>query len=361
MAPLFVSYSGVFGGAERVLVDFVSRLGEPAVLACPPGALAERAAPAGLQVHAFRTRSLNVRGGPWTAGRALGHIVGFARELRAANEQWRPDAIVLWGMRAALAGLGLPAQRPPLVFAHHDMLPGPTIGRLVRQVATRCDAVVVPSAAVAAQLPGIPCEIIPPGIDLEEFSSQPVTPAPSALMLGAIVGWKRPDLALEIVARAARQLPELRLTVVGAPIDGDLASARLLARLRSRATAPDLGGRVTFAGPTAEPLAALRETNCLLHCADVEPFGLVLVEAMAAGRPVVAPAAGGPMEIVDSSCARLYRPGDAESGAAALVEVLADRECLIDLGAAARERAVACFDVDQAAGRFRALLARVRG
>ena len=51
----------------------------------------------------------------------------------------------------------------------------------------------------------------------------------------------------------------------------------------------------------------------LLHCADDEPYGLALVEALAAGRPVVAPAAGGPLEIVADGAGRLYPPGDADA------------------------------------------------
>ena len=96
------------------------------------------------------------------------------------------------------------------------------------------------------------------------------------------------------------------------------------AALRARAARPDLAGRVRFLGAVADPRAALAAAHCLLHCADREPFGLALVEALAAGRPVVAPAAGGPLEIVTPRCGRLYAPGDAAAGAAALLAILAD-------------------------------------
>ena len=45
---------------------------------------------------------------------------------------------------------------------------------------------------------------------------------------------------------------------------------------------------------------------------------MVMAEALARGRPVAAPAAAGPLEIVDHSCGSLYRPGDADAGAHAL-------------------------------------------
>ena len=67
--------------------------------------------------------------------------------------------------------------------------------------------------------------------------------------------------------------------------------------------------------------AALQEHHVLLHCADREPWGLVLIEALAAGRPVVAPAAGGPLEILDRG---LYPPGDADAAVAKIRDALAD-------------------------------------
>jgi N-acetylglucosaminyl-diphospho-decaprenol L-rhamnosyltransferase len=148
------------------------------------------------------------------------------------------------------------------------------------------------------------------------------------------VPWKRPELALEAVTIAARKLPELRLLVAGHSV-GD-ASDRLLERLRRRAREPDLDGRVEFAGALADPRPALDRASCLLHCSDSEPFGLVLLEAMASGRPVVAPAAAGPLEIVADGCGRLFAPGNAQDAARALVELLGDADRLRQAGERAR-------------------------
>jgi N-acetylglucosaminyl-diphospho-decaprenol L-rhamnosyltransferase len=67
-----------------------------------------------------------------------------------------------------------------------------------------------------------------------------------------------------------------------------------------------------------------------------------LVEALASGLPVVAPGAGGPQEILDDGCARLYRPGDPHAAAAALRAALEHRD---ELAAAARARAEQHFDL----------------
>jgi glycosyltransferase involved in cell wall biosynthesis len=161
-------------------------------------------------------------------------------------------------------------------------------------------------------------------------------------MLGALVPVKRIELAVEIAAR----MPELTLEIAGAPLPGD--PPRYVESLRARATSG-----VHFLGALADPRPALERAHCLLHCGDREAFGLALVEALAAGRPVVAPDGGGPAEIVTPACGRLFRPGDADSAVAALRDVLA-----ADLSAGARARA-ADFDGAVSARRFAELIESV--
>ena len=159
-----------------------------------------------------------------------------------------------------------------------------------------------------------------------------------------------PDLALEAVAIARRTRPELRLAVAGAPLDA--AGERLCEHLEARARHPDLAGAVDLLGELSDPREALGAASVLLHCADAEPFGMALVEALAAGRPVVAPAAGGPLDIVTPACGALYEPGDAAAAAAALLATLDRIDRGEPLGAAARERAEAEFDLRDARARW---------
>jgi N-acetylglucosaminyl-diphospho-decaprenol L-rhamnosyltransferase len=110
-------------------------------------------------------------------------------------------------------------------------------------------------------------------------------------------------------------------------------------------------------GPVDDPRDELAACSVLLHCAEREPFGLALVEALASGRPVVAPDAGGPREIVDASCGVLYPAGDAAAAARGVVSLLEDPGRAASLGAAGRARAAALFD----ARRSRAAFARAVG
>ena len=332
---LFVSYSGVLGGAERVLLDCATRLGRPALLACPDGPLAEAARAAALPVAPLREHSPRLRAA------AAGALAGFAYEVARVVRRTRPAVVAAWSARAVLASALLPSG-PKVVAVHHDFPPSRPVAAALRGANRRAARVIATSGAVARSLG---CAVVlAPGIDLDAWRPAPLpAPPPRALVLGALVPWKRADLALEIAAR----VPELRLTIAGAPLDhGSPRGGAFEARLRRRAAEPDLRGRVELAGALDDPREAIAAAHVLLHCADAEPWGLVLLEALARGRKVVAPAAGGPLEIVTPDAGRLYGPGDAEAGAAALREALAAPD-----PAAARRRAEA-FPVEASAARF---------
>jgi glycosyltransferase involved in cell wall biosynthesis/GT2 family glycosyltransferase len=351
---LFVSYSGILGGAERLLLDYATTLPGDGCVACPPGALAEAATAAGVTVLLRPARSLELRGGLRRRLLAAGEIVAHAREVRLLAGNLDADLVVAWGMRSGIAAM-LAGVR--YVLAHNDLLPGPVIALAVRAAARRARATVALSAAIAAELPGSPV-VVHPGVDVAAFAPRdgeaPADP-PEVLVLGAIVPWKRPDLALEAVALARRRLPELRLRLAGAPLNGE---TELVERLRARSREPDLAGAVTLAGHEPEPRRALARASCLLHCAPREPFGLAVLEALAAGRPVVAPASAGPAEIVDAACGRLYPPGDIAAAADALVEVASDPVRRDEMGRCGQRRARERFDPQVARARFAAVIDR---
>jgi N-acetylglucosaminyl-diphospho-decaprenol L-rhamnosyltransferase len=345
---LFVSYSGEFGGAERLLVDFAGGLDGDAVLACPEGALRNAARARGMTVIALPRRSLHLRATVSGRVAAPARLVAHGLELRRLVGALRPDVVVAWGMRTAIACLLGPRPSCPVVFHHNDLLPGLWIGAVVRTAARRADLVTVPSRTAAADLDrggelARNVRVVHPGVDLDGFPGD-VAPSqpPEVLVLGALVPWKRPDLALEACALARRSRPDVRLRLVGAPLRDD--GCALLEGLAERASRPDLAGAVDFAGPVGDARADLARATCLLHCAEAEPFGIVVLEALAAGRPAIVPAAAGPAEIVDDSCGVLYRPGDADAAARAIVEVVSDPKRAAMMGRAARARVQTRFD-----------------
>ncbi len=341
---LLISYSGLLGGAERALIGFATGLDGHICLACPEGELAREARAQDMTVFPLPERRLNVRATPADRLLAVPRLAAHGLEVRALARDLDPDLVLACGMRSAIALLLARPPEPPVVFMHNDMLPGGIAGGIGRRAGARAELIIVPSRAVAEDLDaGLRPAVIPPGIDVSSFErgGGPADP-PEVLVLGALVGWKRPDLALEACAVARRQRPDLHLRFVGGALDGD--SGELAERLRARAARPDLAGAVEFAGPVGDPREDLGRATCLLHCALREPFGLAVVEALATGRPVVVPAAAGPAEIADSSCAILYPPGDAAAASAAMVDLLEHPQRAREMGERGRARARARFD-----------------
>ena len=358
---LIVSYSGAFGGAERLLVDIAPALGANRILACPEGPLAVAARAAGLTVLALPARSLRARGSGGEAVLAAAKLTAHSREIRGLVENLDPGLLLAWGMRSAIAAALGPALRCPVAFQHNDIPATRGIAALVRAAARRAAVVVTPSRAVADNLDpsgklGERVVVVHPGIDLGRFDANAPAPTrPTVLVLGAVTAWKRPDLALEACALARERVPDLSLRLVGAPLADD--SAALTDQLASRARAADLAGAVEMPGSVPDSAPELAGATLLLHCAEREPFGLAVAEALAAGRPAVVPASGGPPEIVDHTCGLLYPPGDAVAAAEAIVRLAEDPHLAAQLGAAGRERARREFDLERARGHHAAALA----
>jgi N-acetylglucosaminyl-diphospho-decaprenol L-rhamnosyltransferase len=296
-------------------------------------------------------------------------VAGHAAELHALFRSVRPDGVIAWGMRAgAAASAALAGAGTPLLFQHNDLLPGPLVARATRAAAGRAALVVVPSECVARDLDpegllGARLQVVRPGVELERFRPRAAAVSGArggrerdctALVLGALEPWKRPDLALEATALAARELPGLRVRLVGEPIGPD--GHELLERLRRRADEPDLRGRVQLAGRVEDPDRELAAADCLLHCADSEPYGMVVAEAMACGLPAVVPASCGPAEILEHGCGRSYQPGSAAAAAGALVHVLSDPAESARMGAAARAAAERRLDARATQARYAELV-----
>src|SRR5437764_2694880 len=256
---LFASYSGALGGAERLLIEWAYGLEGEIGLACPAGALAEAAQAAGLRVVPLRSRSLALRRRAQDRFLSGARIAAHGRELRHLAEALEPELLILWGMRSALAWLLLARRSSPCtVFQHNDFLPSPLIGRAVRAAAARADLVLTLSHAAASDLDptGVlsdHLEVVHPGVDAARFEADAVPAAPpKVLLLGALVGWKRPDLALDALALVRPKIPALRLRLVGAPLEDDI-----IERLRARADATDLEGAVEFPGAVPDPAGDL--------------------------------------------------------------------------------------------------------
>jgi phosphatidylinositol alpha-mannosyltransferase len=205
---------------------------------------------------------------------------------------------------------------------------------LARRAIPRLDArIAVSRAAVAHVERTVPGDyrIVPNGIDVASFAAEGDRNGSRLLFLGR----PEPRKGLHVLLEAFRLLPShVTLDLVGVtPEAFRHASGGLPAEAASRITAH---GRVSDERRSA--LLAASDVLCAPSLLG-ESFGIVLVEGMAAGVPVVASAIAGYVDVLPEACGRLVPPGDAPRLAAALGELLADESLRKRLGAAGRSAA----------------------
>jgi glycosyltransferase involved in cell wall biosynthesis len=186
-----------------------------------------------------------------------------------------------------------------------------------------------------------------------------VVPAPEAgtthlVVVGRLATRKGQDLAIRAAAVVVQAGHDVHLTLVGDSYPGyeDVSEGY-------RALAVELGleQRVSFVGFT-DPHPYVRAADVVLVPSRVEPFGLVAVEGMLHGRPVVAAAVGGLPEIIDDGrTGLLVRPEDPSALASAILRLLDDPGAARRLATAGQADARARFSIDSYAASIRELVA----
>nr|WP_283250918.1 glycosyltransferase [Rhabdothermincola salaria] len=262
------------------------------------------------------------------AGRLAGApVVWHVRDRIAADYLPRPAVVALRALarrlpsavvansEATRATLGAEAARATVV---HDALPAELVG-----------APPGPAASPGGEGPG-------------RWGAKTSTEAPGPLevvMVGRLAPWKGQHVVVDAVARAFSP-GMVRLHLVGAALFGeDDYEAQLRAQVRRLGIDDD----VVFTGFVDDVPARLAAADVVVHASVLpEPFGQVVIEAMAAGRAVVAADAGGPAEVVtDGVDGLLVAPDDVDALAAALARLAADADLRARLGReAARTAAV---------------------
>ena len=145
---------------------------------------------------------------------------------------------------------------------------------------------------------------------------------PFLLCVGRLDPQKGHPTLLEAMRLILEREPVARLVIVGGPQQAD---AGYLADLRARAAGPDLAGRVIFAGERTDVPRLMAACDVFVLASEWEGFGLVFVEAMAAGKPVVATDVSGiPEVVVHGETGLLVPPGDPPALAAALMQLIED-------------------------------------
>lgn len=317
-------------------------------------------------------RARGVRAYAIEAGRVRQpHRLGAAvRTLAALATDERADVVIGWMAKGQLyGGLAAALARVPSVW----LQPGTPAGAApIDRAATLLPAhaaITVSHTVDRAQrrlLPRRPTTVVYPAVDTARFDPRRIG-EPRAVRRrlglpeeGPIVGsvgrldrWKGFHVLLDAVPALLARHPDATVVLVGGPHELDPSCARELAAQAARLGRPD---RVRLVGQQPNPEEWMQAMDVFVHTSRGEPFGMVVIEAMALGKPVVASAEGGPTEVIEPGVEGLLTPyGDAPALAAAVLRLLGDEQLRAAVAQAAWRRAQD-FAVERFAREFGAVV-----
>jgi glycosyltransferase involved in cell wall biosynthesis len=381
---VFLSPTGQVGGAEAALHEMLAGLREShpswplSLIVASDGPLVARVEALGIPVVLLPFPASLARLGDWNldegllaraaflarCAAALWPALLYARRIRRALTAQMPSVVHTNGLKMHLLGSWAAPKRAAVVWHFHDYAGRRALTSvLLRGSACRCRAIVANSRSVAEdarQVCGDGLEVYPvwnavdlgrfspdgPRVDLDGLSGLP--PAePGVLRVGLVATfarWKGHETFLKALALLPSSL-RVRGYIVGGPIYQTTGSQVGLDELRALAAALGLGSRVGFTGFVADSSAAMRALDVVVHAStEPEPFGLVIAEAMACGKAVIASRAGGALELTDTGTHALTcAPGDERALAGRIEELAADASLRGRLGVAGRSMAERWF------------------
>lgn len=325
----------LLGGAERALLAACESAGLRAALGCvvllEDGDLADHLRAAGVRVELV----------PLTRVSDARSLARATRDLTLLLRRERSDVVLSWMTKAAfvagpaarLAGLGSGGSRVRHVVYQH----GPAAGRGPRSFdgwAARVptDLVLACSAWVATSSRqtwrGTPVAVVPPALPAASLTRAAPSaavqavraehPGPWVVLVSRWQEWKGVHLAVEAAA-SERWPAEATLVLVGGPVPTEPDYAARVEAAIARCPVPD---RVRAVGQQPDGAAWMAAADVVLHLSRDEPFGLVLVEAAAAGATLVSTGGGGADELLARLPAGRVRRVVREPGAVA--EAVAD-------------------------------------
>lgn len=258
-----------------------------------------------------------------------------------------PGPVCSLGFRSQLAVAGVLSPRRPCIWVVHEVVPPGPPAMMWRAASARASQIVTLSNAAVSQpaLRGRGAHVRAVRFDLSRYASvKAVERVHTIGLVGDLVELKNHQLAIDLVKRLRECHEKVSVVLVGRDVSKNVPHAAEYAERVRRSVASTPGVELISSTPEAMPKVMAR-LDVLLHVSTVpESFGRVCVEAMAAGRPVIAYDHGGVTELVDEGRTGFLCPaGDPESVARALLRLLRNPQLCADIGRAARKTALERF------------------
>ena len=247
----------------------------------------------------------------------------------------------------------------------------PELLALERQLAASSDAMIAVSRSVREHVAERLCietgriDVIANGVEAGAFLFSNAAEARRQLgvknnalvfgLIGRVCRQKGQDIFVEAAIAAAAVMPEAEFLIVG-----DIEDEALHRQLRHRIDAAHLGRRIRFTGHRSDMALIYSALDCVAAPSRWEGFGLMLIEAMAAGKPIIAARAGAiPEVIIEDQTALLVPPENAAELAAAMIRLGRDGAMRRSFGLAGLERQKA-FSWQAAADKLASVYRRIR-
>lgn len=366
---MFLQGAAERGGAETILLALARHLPavgiEPIVATLASGPFVTELEDAGVEVRRLRVAPRARQF--WRTGDVVRHVVDAAVAVGASVVHSNGEKMALYG-GAAARRLGVPS----VVWLHDAPLRSASAAGLQVALATgRHAALVAPSEWMARSFRrrlGVAATTIAHGLDLDRLPTEPDDVRSNArwdedtVVVGhfaRLQRWKGGEVFLRAAAETARRRPDARFVVVGGALYGweeEYASS-----LPALAHELGIADRVAFLGHRTDALSVMAACDVVAHASlRPEPLGLVVLEAMALGRAVVATRTGGPEELIEHGVTgMLVRPGDPTGLSDAIGELANDEGVRHRLGTAASRTVRERWSAERMAEQFAALYADV--
>lgn len=328
----FYSVATQLGGAEQSLLEYlkysVNRLDAELLVPSLRGPLVEEAQRIGIHCVELPMPSALLRGSrsrKLSLARSI-FSLETARYFIALVKHWRrtrPSLIYTTGLKCHLwAALASLFTGTPVLWHLRDHFQGPMawIFRSVKALSPRVQVVANSRSTATSFRPKTAPPVIYNGVAAADFPfargqalrQELGLPKETRLVgiLGVLAHWKGQDDFLRMAAELLKREPgRLHFAVVGDQIYDTSGDAGYGIELRTLAANLGIESHVSFLGFRRDTAQILQSLDVLVHASKrPEPFGRVIIEAMACGTPVTASAAGGPLEILQAEVSGLLHP-----------------------------------------------------
>ncbi|WP_336774655.1 glycosyltransferase family 4 protein [Paenibacillus sp. MMO-58] len=361
--------SSVSGAEINLLVTAAHYQRAEVTIMAPEGELLERARAAGLAAIALPSYNARLSRNPLRLAAGIVGMIGAGKQLSNAAMAGRAEIIHANSLRAGMmASLFYWRHRIPVVWHLHDNPPKGLVGKLIRMYAARAaQAFIAISEPVRVGFGNSsgPVHLIHNGAVLSHYSElekkryrvelrqQLDTPAGGRVMviIGQITPWKRQEDAIRALHALIQQGEENYLWIVGEPKFRE-ENMLYFEELKRLADELNVTRYIRFTGFRNDVDQLCCASDLLLLCSENEPFGRVIIEAMAQGTPVIATSGGGVGEIIEHGrSGLLYESGNIPQLADSIRSLLNNDRLRKQISINSVERVNEHFSIGQAAAK----------